>query len=254
MQQPDPLASPPLASPAPASARPNRSMKIGIVVGLAAERAVLRAVPPSVQIECARGAERAEQAAQALCAQGSDVLVSFGIAGAVSPVLSSGDLLLPEVVQWREQEYATDAHLRQCLHAVAHTGVHIAQGKHAGVDGVIGRVADKHAFFERTGVLALDEESGALAAAACAHGVRLVIVRAVADTAVQGLPDEAGGWTDAAGNTCHARVLGDVLRRPSLLTTLPRMARGFARALATLRHCREPVLALGSLAAAYPHA
>ena len=219
-------------------------MRIGVIVGLAAERAVLRNVPSTVQVECARGALRAEQVARALCAEGIDALVSFGIAGAVSPALGSGDLLLPEAVQWDGQEFETDTCLQQCLHPVTDNGVVIAQGKHAGVDGVVGQVVDKRAFFARTGVLALDEESGALAATAHLHGVRLVVVRAVADTAAQSLPEEAGGWTDLAGNTRHSRVLVDILRRPSLLATLPQMARGFARALATLRQCREPLLAM----------
>lgn len=221
-------------------------MRIGVVAGLTAERAVLRDLPPSVQVECARGALRAEQVAHALCAEGIDALISFGIAGAVSPTLSSGDLLLPEAVQWGGQEFETDTCLQQCLYPVIDKGVVIAEGKHAGVDSIVGRAADKHAFFTRTGVLALDEESGALAATAYLHGARLVVVRAVADTAAQSLPEEAGGWTDRAGNTRYGRVVVDALRRPSLLVALPQVARGFARALATLRQCREPLLAMAA--------
>lgn len=220
------------------------ALALGIVVGLRAEHDLVRSACAAVRVECARGATNAGNAAEDLCRQGVMALVSFGIAGAAAPHLASGDLLVPHTVRWRQRDYATDARLRGRMAHVAVRGTSPAQGIHAGVDAVLAQVADKRALFERTGALALDEESGALAAVACAHDVPFVVVRAVADSAARALPVEVTHWADAAGRTRHTRVLGDVLRRPALLLELPRIARDFGRALATLRQCRDAVLGM----------
>ena len=67
---------------------------VGIVVGLAAEARIARRLGWKVAIG-GGAAAGAEAAARRLIDEGSDALVSFGLAGALDPALRPGALIVP---------------------------------------------------------------------------------------------------------------------------------------------------------------
>src|SRR5690606_32874057 len=76
---------------------------------------------------------------------------------------------------------------------------------------VLATPADKRAA-AAGGAAAVDLESGAIAAAACAANVPFVVVRAVADGPSDALPADVADWIDADGNPLVAPVVDAALR------------------------------------------
>ena len=76
-----------------------------------------------------------------------------------------------------------------------------------------------------TGALAVDMESGALAAAARARGVPFAALRAVLDAAGEALPAGADVIDEASGEVRAARALAAIALRPRLWPAAGRLLR-----------------------------
>jgi adenosylhomocysteine nucleosidase len=203
---------------------------IGIVTGLTAEARLAR--PLGTPRAGGGTPEGAAQAAGALIAEGATALISFGLAGGLTPGLHPGTLIVPTQVRTAAASYATDLALTQLLGGPAHT-------LYAG-DAVAVTAADKAALHAATGADAIDLESGAVARVAAAHGVPFAVLRAVCDPADSTLPPAAIIALDTRGAIALARVAASVLRHPGQVPALLRLARDAARARAALvRHVRD---------------
>ena len=99
---------------------------LGVVTGLASERACLQRLPGQDQrsVRCfGVGPHAAEKAAAELLEEGCAALLSFGIAGGLDYRLRPGSLVLAEaVVTERDECFATDPAWRGRLHACARSG------------------------------------------------------------------------------------------------------------------------------------
>src|SRR5579872_2656533 len=125
-------------------ARLGRSrMRVGIVVGLAAEARIARRLGLPVGIGGGT-ASGAQAAAQALIRQGRTGLISFGLAGGLDPTLRPGALVVPGAVVVNDERYATDTTLSQALGGPT---PHVMLGANA----IVASVADKNRLRERTG-------------------------------------------------------------------------------------------------------
>ena len=72
---------------------------LGIVTGLAAEAALLRAAGITVPIRCGGSStERARIAARQLVAEGATALLSFGVAGSLVSIVQPGQIVLADEV------------------------------------------------------------------------------------------------------------------------------------------------------------
>jgi len=163
-----------------------------------------------------------------------DLLISAGTCGGLSPSLAdAGALVVPEVVLPRAgPPLVVDrgAHA-QTLAAAARAGLAAATGPLATVDEILPTAEAKAALARRTGAIAVDMESAVILAAARERGLRVVVVRGVADTIDQSLPPELTTLVDAGGRTRPVRAAALFLRRPALLGEAWALRRGTFLAL-----------------------
>jgi adenosylhomocysteine nucleosidase len=96
-------------------------------------------------------------------------------------------------------------------------------GRIASQPGLVATPAAKSLLYERTGALAVDMESDAVRRSAMLAGIRLVIVRAITDTAAQGINDTVLNWITPTGQIRLVPLTLGLLRRPWLILDLSRL-------------------------------
>jgi adenosylhomocysteine nucleosidase len=200
--------------------------KIGFVVGLRAEMALLRGAPflGGVGGGTPRGAA---DVAMRLIEEGARALVSFGLAGGLNPGLAPGALLVPERVVEGDNTYLCNPALVAWL-----GGATI--GTMLGGARIAVTAAEKAALFTASGADAIDLESGAVARVARAQGLPFAVLRAVADPAGRTLPPAALIALNQSGQIGFLRVLASVLRNPRQIPPLLALAKDAAAARRSL--------------------
>jgi adenosylhomocysteine nucleosidase len=198
------------------------TMRLGIVVGLAAEARIARRLSHPVAIG-GGGAAGAEAAARRLVADGAMALLSFGLCGALDPVLRPGALMVPEAVLADGAHHATSPIIAARFGgATPHLLLGGAQ--------IAAIAAEKRRLHEATRAAAIDLESGAVARVAAAHNLPFAVLRAVCDPADQDLPPAALVALDGKGAIGLFRVLAALAAQPSQLPALLALARQAAAA------------------------
>jgi adenosylhomocysteine nucleosidase len=200
--------------------------EIGIVVGLASEARLARRLTAHVLCSGGRPEVAARQALE-LINSGVTTLMSFGIAGALSPGLRPGSRVIAT-------EIITDFEAYPALAGSAN----ILKGHSGAIYGawtIVASPVEKAAIFARTGALAVDMESAALAKVAMEHNVPFVALRAIADPAGHGLPPAALLPLSPSGRPRLLAILWSVLSNPGQIPALIRTARQTGAALKSLR-------------------
>ena len=200
-------------------------MILGVVVGLRAEARLIPArLGWRMAVAGGHGRAGAERAAASLIADGVDGLLSFGLAGGLSPIYQPGDLLIPDtVIDEHNERHETEGRYR----------VRLGPGSRAPLlarDAVIATAAAKRAAFESSGCVAVDLESGAVARAARQAYLPFAVFRAVCDPAERDLPAAALAALDAHGTVGIGRVARSLLTQGGQVTDLLALARDAARA------------------------
>lgn len=191
-------------------------MRVGVVVGLAAEARIARPLGWRVAIG-GGSASGALVAAQGLIDEGSDALVSFGLAGGLDAALRPGALIVPCAVIVDDVRYPADPGLSRILGGVTpHTLV--------GADAIAVGVEDKRRLHCRTSAAAVDLESGSVARIAATHGMPFAVLRAICDPAVRTLPAVALSALDARGVIGLWRIIASLAVRPGQLPALLSLA------------------------------
>jgi adenosylhomocysteine nucleosidase len=238
----------------------------GIVAALTAEARTLLPVPPArlsalgasaihtlpdgdLLIVSGMGGAAATQAARTLVAAGARGLLSFGLAGALDPALGPGAVLLPAAVTdgagtvhaayhpWRERLAAL-----QLAHGTTHAL--IVEGAVLSLAQPLTTAASKSQARARTGAVAVDMESFAIAQVAMEQGVKFAVARVVVDTAADSLPSAVLQATDLHGEVDYRRLASGLLHQPPQLLALLRLAWRYRVALRSLRALARPGLGL----------
>lgn len=221
-------------------------MAVGICAALPQEARTLARVPPAAGT-CLRladgrllavagvGARRARIGGTQLLDGGATALVSWGSAGALDPTLEAGALLLPQLV------IAPDGRALLADRNWQERVVESLDGRvsaHAGPLAQVGRVIrtpdEKRDLHRRSGAVAIDMESAALADLAREAGVPFLAVRAVTDTAGMTIPASITRAVDGTGRLRLARLLLGVLAGRGDVLTLLQLGRCFRMARTTL--------------------
>jgi adenosylhomocysteine nucleosidase len=207
------------------------------VCGLAAEARIARRAGFPVVVGAG---DRRRTAALLAAAAPSDCLVSFGIAGALSPELRPGDLILSaEIVSqqgnWRGEE-AWTGRLAEIARSIG-----AANAPVLGADAILASSTDKAQARTRFGASAVDLESDIVARAATEAGIPFAALRAIADPVGRDIPPAALIALAADGTPDLIRLFASVLRRPWQVAALFRLAREARQALAALARA-APVL------------
>ncbi|NRA31099.1 MAG: hypothetical protein HRU11_12665 [Parvularculaceae bacterium] len=199
-------------------------MKLGIVCGLKSEAETVAGTPATVAVSGAH-AGRAYAHACRLVDEGATTLISLGVSGALDPSVSVGELIVPRAVV-----DATGSVVGEAASGV----VEVSSQTILGSDDLIDSAAEKSALRERTGAIAVDMESHAVARAATERGVPFVAIRAIADPASQVLPKAAAQAVAEDGSVRTLATLLGLLKRPQDLSDLLALGRQSAEAHATL--------------------
>jgi adenosylhomocysteine nucleosidase len=212
--------------------------------GLAAEARIARAAGFPVVIGA--GDRERTTALVENAVKGANCLMSFGIAGALSPDLRAGDIVISaEVVSDHGHWRADDRFQNRVADLAREIGA--IRGAVLGTTAILATEADKSRAWKETGALAVDLESAVVARIASEAGIPFLVARTIADTAFRELPPAALIPLSEAGTPNLARVLGSVLRRPRQIGTLIGLALETRMALLALA---GPARALRGLIAA----
>ncbi len=195
--------------------------RLGIVTGLAAEARIARRITGRVALG----------RADALAEAGLDGLVSFGIAGGLDPALRPGTVVIARRILAPDGSPAeADKDWAKRLDAALPRSIPRSNGPVIGSDRPVAVPAEKAALMQKSGAVAVDMESHAVAAAAAGRGIPFLAVRAIADPAGRRLPQAALAGLDGRAPP----VLAALLRRPADLGPLLGVARDYRAALRTL--------------------
>jgi hopanoid-associated phosphorylase len=162
---------------------------------------------------------------------GARGVISIGIAGALSPQLRPGDLVVAAAVLAREQRFASDGEWSARLVAQLPGAM---LGPIAGTNMLIATAAEKARMFDATGAYATDMESHIAAEIAQSRDLPFAGLRIVADIATSDLPACASVALTPEGKVNLAAVLGSAVKSPRQIPQIVRMARESKAAFAAL--------------------
>lgn len=191
-------------------------------------------------VECGIGARKAEDATRGILqGRGPDFVVSFGVAGAATPELLVGDVVMVQsvcrldkgaVVDCRPAALWSAAAALRAEGALAARGARILRGTAVTTDGEQGVLAGAHDI----ACPVLEMETAAVLRAAAEHGIPLLSIRSISDSLDEPLPFSIDDSLDKDGRLRPGRVAAMVLRNPRLLPRLARLQRNMDRAMGNL--------------------
>ncbi len=171
---------------------------------------------------------------------GAELVIGTGVVGALSSGLKPGDLVLADRVltldgdgQLAERVIAVgDSHLRAVGRSLASAGIAYSTGAILTSHRVLATGAEKRRAKERSGAIAVDMETAALAAEANVRGLPFVAIRAVLDE----VDDEIFGaeMADQDGKVKPLAATSFLIRNPATMLKLPRLMRNLSRATASI--------------------
>ncbi|RZM35359.1 MAG: hypothetical protein EOP67_12185 [Sphingomonas sp.] len=159
-------------------------------------------------------------------------LISFGLAGGLHPSLRPGAMVVPDVVLSQDGHWPT--HPPLALRLGTMNGALYSGGI------VLATAEDKETLFGRTGALAVDLESAAVAETAARHALPFAVLRAVCDPASRSLPRAALVALDPDGRINGKAMVRELMQRPQDMVTLVVLGSDAARARrALMRRVRQ---------------
>ena len=195
----------------------------GFITGLASEADCLAPYFDLTRIRiAAMRPDAAERSARELVAAGCELLVSFGLAGALVASVTPGTMIAASAVVTRDGDsFATDPELSGSIRARI-------PGARAlpvvGSDEIVASTPDKLSLNQLTGASAVDMESHRVARVACEHGLPFLCVRAIADRCDATIPRATFDAIDADGRPRVGMVLTRLAQRPWDIFGIVRLA------------------------------
>src|SRR5580692_2999799 len=167
------------------------------------------------------GAHAAEAALRWALSMPVDLCVSSGFAGALTPELSVGSVLVARVVVRAERELAV-ASDREMLAMACEAGARQVD-RFLTSERLVVSSEQKAALAGQAD--AVEMESFVILAEAARHGVRAVTIRATSDAANVSLPFDFDRARDERGRLRMGALAAEVLRQPRHIAGLLRLAR-----------------------------
>lgn len=209
-------------------------MTILAVTGLAKEAEIVGVA----DVVAVAGGGDAASLADKLNALHGDIrgVISIGLAGALSPHLKVGDVVIADQVLTGMETW--DCHETWRVRLMSRLA-HAHQGQLFGSDVIIEKPETKAGLHTTTGALAVDMESQVAARFAYARNLPLAGLRVISDDASHVLAPAALVAMKPDGRIALARVLGSLLKKPGQVPALIRTARASSKAFAELLRCLD---------------
>jgi adenosylhomocysteine nucleosidase len=205
-------------------------VNIGLIAALPAEVRCLTHQPirPNLPLRinnyitvmvCGIGPFAAGKAAEIMLFQKIDGLISWGIAGALTEELHSGDVVLPEYIHTETgDKYKTDTvwhcNLKKKLES---TIIALHTGMLAETGSVLETREQKADLHKHTGAIVADMESAAIMRVAHKNNLPFVAVRSVIDEAHDVIPAELTRHIDIFGTLDISGLITEFFYRPRLV-------------------------------------
>lgn len=198
-----------------------------------------------VLVESGMGPRRATAAAEALIAEGVEMVASLGVAGAVR-----GDLAVGDVVLCREARLLTgDNQLHPLVLTAAEPpslpqfeGIRVVEGCAVTAAAIRAKKETASLLPPEIDNPVLEMETAAVAKSAVEHGLPFMALRAISDPADEELAFSIDEFTDSEMNIRIGKVIRVLIRRPSLLPQLMRLAGNTATAAKNLAAVAEALI------------
>ena len=180
---------------------------------------------------------------------GTGLAIATGVAGALSVELKAGDLVIADRVLTDEADDRQTARpmplsaevLRSTESVLRRAGLRFATGAFLTTGGVLATAEAKHAARIRTGAIAADMESAAIAIEAAAGGVPLVCLRAVLDEVEDEIP--GAELANPGGKVKVLRAAAFLFKNPAALARIPGLLKKLSRATNSLAGALEAICA-----------
>jgi len=163
-------------------------------------------------------------------------VISIGLAGALSPLLKVGDVIIADRILTGIEKWDCDNGWRVRLGSRLPCAL---QGPLFGSDVIIERPQTKSGLHDSTGALAVDMESQVAARFAHQRNLPLAGLRVISDDARHVLPPAALVAMRPDGGIALGRVLASLLTKPAQIPALVRTTRTSNKAFAELLRCRD---------------
>jgi len=218
------------------------------VVGLALEARIVAGA--DTRAVCSGDGRTLATSLACAVAEGCRGLISFGIAGGLSPDLRTGTCVVGSTIISETAQLMTDSDWSRSLLQVLPGAVH---GAIVGLSSrIVAHPDAKRALRARTGALAVDNESHVVASAAAARGLPMAAVRVIMDPVTRELPASALAAVRANGTIDLAAVIRSLASEPSDLPMLLRTTLDALIGFAALFRCRQLLGPALGLPAALP--
>jgi adenosylhomocysteine nucleosidase len=167
------------------------------------------------------GRAHALEAAQRTLPERPDICISTGLAGALRSEFHSGDILVARLISEVGEPVAVASH-RELLEIAVGCGARKIE-RFASSRTIVLRAEQKRNLGSEAE--AVEMESYTILAEAARYGVPAVAVRAISDTVDFDMPYDFESAQDERGNIRIGGIFSQVLRRPSGVPALLRLAR-----------------------------
>jgi uridine phosphorylase len=138
-------------------------------------------------------------------------LISFGIAGGLSPGLRAGTCIVGSTIVAENIELSTDRHWSQALLRLIPDAIY---GAIAGTTTIAAHPEAKRSLHMSTGALAVDNESHVVASVAAARGLPMAAVRVIMDPVTRELPAAALATVRANGTIDLVALIHSIVMQP----------------------------------------
>lgn len=210
-----------------------------MVTGLAKEMRLAEG-PGLVAIASGGDAARLRRRLAERSAPGCRAVLSFGIAGGLDPSLAAGDVVVATGVIAGDSRWPAHPALSDELAAMLLSGgIRSKRADIVGVDTPLLTTGEKAATRLATGAAAADMESHVACEFAARHGLVFAAIRIICDPAARTLPAMVANALKPDGGVDTLAVLADLLKRPTQIAALPRLANEARTSFRALGRCRD---------------
>lgn len=214
-------------------------LPILMVTGLAKEMRIARG-PGFLVIASGGDSERLRQILAARGEPGCRAVLSFGIAGGLDPDLAPGDVIVATGIVANGYRWPAHAAFSEILAtSLISGGIATRLADIAGVDAPVLDASTKATMRSSTGAAAVDMESHVASDFAQRHGLIFTALRIVCDPAARTLPPIVSDALRSDGGIDHLAMLTGLLRSPTQLAALTRLAGEARTSFRALRRCRD---------------